>query len=335
MGKRRTRMTENLLNLKRAIEQARRIALLLHVSPDGDTCGTSLALRRAFLLLDKEVAVFCDDPVPHNCRNLCDAGQVTTASGHADTVFDLAICVDVADQARMGDCVQIFRHAKQTAQIDHHGTNPFYAQINLVRSPLSATAVLAVELIDVLGVPLDTTLAECLYTAVASDTGNFKHQNTDVPAMLLAARCLEMGVDTEAIARSLFFIRPYAQLLLLGKAIQSMRLFENGKIAIMCLSADDFHASGAIPEHTEGIVNFAIDTEGVVMACLLSEQECAVKCSLRSLAPYDISGVASGFGGGGHSQAAGCSLAMPLANASRLLTLALIEEWRRGQSMGL
>ena len=315
-------------NLCKAIDGAQRIALIMHVSPDGDTCGTAFALRRALTILGKDVSIFCDDPVPENCQNLEGAECVQKPSIAVEMLFDLAIAVDVGDWERMGECAFVFHAAKETAQIDHHGTNTEYAGINYVDSPLSATAVLAAHLINAFSIPFDPIIAECLYVAVASDTGNFRYHNTDTHALRLAARCLEQGVDPQAVASRLFDIKPYAQMLLIAKAIESMRLLEAGAIAIMQLTKEDFLQTGALPEHTEGIVNFARNTQGVLMACLLVEQEEQVRCNLRSLFPFDVSIVATRFGGGGHAQAAGCTLQnVPLSEARRMITEALLEEW--------
>lgn len=318
--------------LRKAVEEARNIALILHVSPDGDACGSSFALLHAFSGLGKDVSIFCDDPVPENCQNLPGADCVQKYGFAAKKAFDLAVAVDVGDVERMGECAVIFHEAKETAQIDHHGTNSGYAGINCVVSPLSATAVLAAQLIEALSVPFDLVIAECLYVAVASDTGNFKYHNTDAQALRLAARCLELGVDPQEAASRLFDTKPYPQMLLTAKAIESMRLLEAGAIALMQLTQEDFQKTGALPEHTEGIVNFARNTKGVRMSCLLIEQEQKVRCNLRSLFPYDISTIAKRFGGGGHAQAAGCTLDAPLAFARQLLTEAMLEEWRRNRS---
>lgn len=321
-------------NLRKAIELARRIVLVMHVSPDGDTCGTSLALRRAFLMIGKEVTVICDDAIPKSCQCLPDADFIINPCAVKDEVFDLAIAVDVSDMERMGSCASIFNVAKTKAQVDHHGTNPGFADINFITSPISATAVLGAELIDALSISFDPLIAECLYVAVASDTGNFKFQNTDAQGMRLAARCLDLGVNAQAIATRLFDNKPYPQMLLIAKAIESMQFFASGNIAMMQLTKKDFQDSGSLPEHSEGIVNFARDTEGVRMACLLSEQDHRIRCSLRSASPFDISKVAMRFDGGGHTQAAGCSLKLPLSEASHMIREALLNEWGRSQSTG-
>lgn len=322
-------MNRMLSDLKSTIEASKRIALMMHISPDGDTCGSALALCRGFLLIGKQVTVFCDDAIPAVMMPLCGADSIMKPEEASVEPFDLAIAVDVADRARMGRGITIFDAARHNAQIDHHGTNPAYASINIIRSPLSATGVLVAQVLDALGIALDAQIAECLYTAVATDTGSFRQQNTDADALRLAARCCETGFVWQDTARRLFSLRPLCQNKLLGLALSSMALYADGKIAVMTLTREDFRSVGALPEHTEGIINYALNTEGVSMACMVAERSDCVRCSLRALPPRNVARVAEALGGGGHALAAGCTLPLPIEAARETLLAALREELSR------
>ncbi|MDR0897956.1 MAG: bifunctional oligoribonuclease/PAP phosphatase NrnA [Oscillospiraceae bacterium] len=303
-------MNKALHELTDCIRAAGRIALLMHISPDGDTIGSALALYRAFLSMGKAAVVFCDDAVPRIYALLPGADQVLPPEA-ADGAFDLALAVDVADRARMGRSIALFDLAARTAQIDHHGTNPLYAGVNLVVEPLSSVGVLALQVIDALGVPLDESMAECLYVAAATDTGSFKQPNTDAPALRLAARCVEAGFNPAETMRRLYDLRPFAKVKLMGRAFDSLTLRAGGRAALLCVTLSDFAACGALPELTEGIINYALNIEGVIVACLLTERPGQVKCSFRSLeAPesVDVAALAHAFGGGGHVRAAGCTI---------------------------
>lgn len=320
---------QTLADLIAQIQTAQRIAIILHVSPDGDACGSAFALRLALLGCKKEVYMVCDHKVPQIYEDLEGADAVREPSALADTRFDLAIAVDVADCARMGESVAVFNAAEHTAQIDHHATNPGYAQVNYVQTPLSATGVLILDVIDALRVPLDSAIAKCLFVAVATDTGNFKQQNTDAASLRLAARCLEAGADPSQITRRVFDLRPLAQTKLLARALNSLQVFADGRVVMMALKKTDFRETGAKAEHTEGIVNFGINTQGAQIACLLSEAGEHVKGSLRALPPHDVSRVATHFGGGGHLLAAGCTMASPIEAAWDRMLAALEEEVER------
>lgn len=318
-----------LANLIDRIDAAQRIALILHVSPDGDTCGSALALRRALLFRDKDVTCACDNAVPHIYRGLDGADAVVAPGTLKGQRFDLSIAIDVADRDRMGESLAVFDAGDRTAQIDHHHTNPGYAEANYIRSPLSATGVLTMEVIDALGVPLDLAIAENIFVAVATDTGNFKQENTDGEALRIAARCVDAGVNPAKITRRVFDLRPPAQIGLMARAFASLTTYEDGRLAIMRLTAEDFSEVGALPEHTEGIVNFAINTEGVEIACLMSRPAEKVRCSLRCLPPHDVSIIACALGGGGHAAAAGCTMEPPLEDAQERMLVEMKKELYR------
>jgi len=314
-----------------ALRGAAKILLVMHVSPDGDTCGSALALRRSLVYLGKNVTVACDQPVPRICGGLDGASEVKHAAEIENESFDLAVAVDVASPDRMGKLWEIFSRVPQTAQVDHHGTNPRYCGVNLISSPLSATGVLILQVMDALNVPLDEKTACCLYAAVSTDTGNFKQANTDEAALLLAARCVKTGMDCAALCRRLFDLRPLAQTQLIGKAISSLKMLCGGRIALMVLRHEDFVECGAADEHTEGIVNFATNIEGAQMACLLSMPRDKVRCSMRAQEPFSVARVAGRFAGGGHALAAGCTLGEDMDKAIEQISAALTEEMENAQ----
>lgn len=319
-------MNEQWLPLCERISAAQSVLLICHIFPDGDTCGSALALRRAFLSLGKRVSVCCEQAVPSVYALLDGADGVTTPAALAGQTFDLALCVDVSDAGRMGQCAALFDAARATAQIDHHGTNPGYAGVNVIRSPLSATGVLAAELIERLGVALDMRMAECLYVAAATDTGSFKQANTDPEALMLGARCVACGFDLAALSRRVFDLRPLCQLKLFGAALDSQDVCHAGMLTTLTVSRADFDRCGASDEHTEGLVEMAFNTEGVRMAALLTEKAGNVKVSMRCVAPYNVAEVAKRFGGGGHALAAGCTLKeKTLAQAREAVRLACEE----------
>ena len=225
-------MNETWLPLCSSIHDAQSILLISHIFPDGDTCGSALALRRALLSLGKDVACCCEHSVPDIYTMLDGADTIVHPDALAGRAFDLAISIDVADEGRMGSgCAALFVAARRTAQIDHHGTNPCYADTNVIRSPLSATGVLVTELLDALEVPFDRKIAECLYVAVATDTGNFKQANADAAAFSVAARCIGCGFDIAAISRRVFDLKPVCQVKLFGAALSSLQTSHGGEMA--------------------------------------------------------------------------------------------------------
>ncbi|MBQ8535799.1 MAG: DHH family phosphoesterase [Clostridia bacterium] len=310
-----------------ALKGAGSIALMAHVSPDGDTLGSVLALRLALKKLGKEVAVFCQHPVPQMLMFMEGAEEVLPPDRLAEKVFDLAVAVDVADIGRMGDCRAVFERAQANAQIDHHDTNPGYAQVNLVDSQACATGEIVYELIGKMGLDVDKEMAICLYTALSTDTGNFSFDNTTAKAFTIMSKLMACGLPLNRLNRILFRLRSREQAKLLARALSSLAFYEDDQISGMRLSLKDFEECEALPEHAEAIVNFAMDIIGVQMAFFCRETKSGgIKVSLRALPPSNVARVAARFGGGGHALAAGCTLHTTLDEAARLLVDAMKEE---------
>lgn len=306
----------DLSALAGAIRKAQEVVICAHVSPDGDTLGSSLALRLGLLQLGKQVAVICQDEPPALMSFLPGADAIQRPETLTQQHPELMICADVSDQRRLGSCIRIFERARCTAQVDHHGTNPLYAEVNYVAPAASATGVLVWELLRKLNVTLDPDIGRCLYTAVSTDTGNFAFSNTTAEAFQMMSELMQLPLSLCDMNRVLFRERTKPQLLLLSRALSSLRFAAQDQIAYMSLSRKDFLDCGALPEHAEAVVNFALDVRGVKLAFLARETEMGeVKLSMRALAPCRVDGIAAALGGGGHALAAGCTLSMPLEQA--------------------
>jgi phosphoesterase RecJ-like protein len=293
----------------RAIQAAGTVAMCAHVSPDGDTIGSTLALKLGLEQLGKRVTVFCQDKVPDNLRFLPGASGFLTPDEALGKHYDLLLAVDVSDERRLGSCIRLKDQCAHTAQIDHHGTNPCSMEQNDIDANASATALLARELLRVLGVKLTREIGMCLYTGISTDTGNFSFGNTTAEAFDVMSELMALQLPLSDMNRMLFRERSRAQLELISRALQSLRFYQHDQIAAMYLTLDDFAKCGALPEHADTIVNFGIDVAGVKMALLARETEMSgVKMSLRALAPCTVDDIAASFGGGGHAQAAGCTI---------------------------
>ncbi len=313
-------MTRSHKPLLEALQASHSVCLLCHVNPDGDTIGSALALRLALMAAGRRVEVFCQDKVPDVFLPLPGADSVRgfDSLGEGER-FDLLLPVDVSEAhraGRIGDALAfdtLSAHCKGTAQVDHHGTNPGYCAVNDVDGTAPAAGLLVKELIAQLGVPLDAELAACLYAAIATDTGNYSHGNTNAECFRATADLLEAGLDLPTWNRRLFQECAFAQQLLLGEALSSLRLRANGQLAVMTLSRNDFARAGALKEHADTVVNQGLRIRGARMALLAREDETGIKMSLRAIAPDRVDTVAARFGGGGHAQASGCTLQGELA----------------------
>lgn len=292
----------------RLIREARTVAVCSHINPDGDTLGCAAAMRLALLRLGKEVSLFCDGKVPDQLSFLPGIGEMRMPTAE-DGPFDLMLSVDVSDPKRLGACECLIEKSTHTAQIDHHPTNPLFMEMNDVDGDAPAACIMIREYLKILGVEPDADMAVCLYTGISTDTGNFAFSCTNAACFRVMGELMELNLPLAKLNRILFREKAMPQVLLLGRALSSLRYYENGRIAVMILIQKDFLDCKALSEHADTLVNFGLDTVGTRMALLARETEDgAVKMSLRAKEPDCVNDIARSFGGGGHAQAAGITM---------------------------
>jgi len=301
-------MRRNPEAIAERIREARTIAVVSHVNPDGDTIGSATAMRLILLALDKEVTLFCDGKVPDQLSFLPGHDLFRVPDG-SEGPFDLMLAVDVSDIKRLGSCTGLMGKSVHTAQIDHHPTNPLYVEVNSVDGEAPANCILIRELMKTLGVPLTRDIAICLYTGISTDTGNFAFGSTNAEAFRIMSELMDHDLPLAKLNRILFRVKSREQIKLLGKALESLTFRGDGKIAVMKLTQDDFDACGALSEHADTIVNYGLDTRNTEMALLGREAENGqIKFSLRAREPFRVDDIAGQFGGGGHPQASGITM---------------------------
>ena len=305
------------------LRQAGEAVLFCHVGPDGDTLGSARALELLLNALGWRTSMVVDGEVPARLRFL--PGLVL----HRPEEWGMpenavAIAVDVSSPDRLGKAEALYNAADRRWVIDHHGTNPHFGQINWVEGDVPATGILINRLYRALEVPLSREAAICLYTALSTDTGNFVYDSVNGECFEMMAGLMEAGLPLAEISRVLFREKREDFVRLLGVTLPSLRVTEGGCIAGLCTSLEHFRRNGLNPAETEGVVDYAIDIQGVRMAYYLHEQEeNVVKGSFRALPPYRVDQAARRFGGGGHPQAAGFTLRMPIAQAVKETEAAL------------
>ena len=303
-------MSRDPEGVARLIREAETIAVCSHISPDGDTLGCAAAMRIALERMGKKVSLFCDGVVPDQLSFLPGIDLMREPTGEEEG-FDLMLAVDVSDEKRLGSCVKLMEKCRHTAQIDHHPTNPLFMEVNSVDGKAPATCVMIREQLETLGVEPDRDIAICLYTGISTDTGNFAFDATNAACFEIMSELMGKGLPLAELNRILFRDRAKAQVLLIGKALGSLRYHQDGQIAVMKLTRQDFLYCDAKSEHADTIVNFGLDTVGTRMAMLARESlngDGSIKISLRAKEPDVISDVAQSFGGGGHPQASGITM---------------------------
>ena len=310
-----TRKPRPLDGVMNSIRLSKSIAIVCHISPDGDTIGSALALRLGLLELGKEVTLYCQDKIPDVLRFMPGAEEFRLPE-EAEEEVDLLLCVDVSDEKRMGRCKALKRMARHTALIDHHATNTRFCEVCMVDGTAPANCLIINELLWRMDCTMTVDVALCLAVGLSTDTGNLTYKSTTPEAYRVMGDLLETGAPIADAYRHIYRSRPPRQVALLAKALESLTFYHEGKITSMRLTQKDFEECGALPEDTDIIVNYGLDVQGVCLCIFAREQaDGSTKMSLRSLEPYDITDVAQEFGGGGHAQAAGATVYLPLDEA--------------------
>lgn len=289
--------------------QADRILILTHQYPDGDTLGSGFALCRSLQSIGKTVRVMCADEIPEKYSYMMD--------GLSMPVFepDFICAVDVADKKLLGSLPPSYTDNVELC-IDHHGSNTDFARHLLLDADCSATAMLIVDVIEKMGIPLDTPSAECLYTGLATDTGCFRYANTSPKAHRLAADLMDRGIRYDMINRTMFDMKSRARVELERMSLDTMRFFFGGRCAVMTITNDMIDKSGAQENDMEGLAPLPRQIEGVWVGITLRQKaDGNFKVSVRTGSHADASSICAVLGGGGHLRAAGCTLEEPLEQA--------------------
>ena len=322
-------MKRNPEAIARCIREAQTVAVVSHISPDGDTLGSAAAMRLILEAMGKETTLFCDGDIPDQLSFLPGAELFRKPDG-SEGPFDLLLAVDVSDEKRMGACAPLKQKCRRTAQIDHHPTNPLYMEENSVDGKAPANCILIREQMKALGVPMTKEIAVCLYTGISTDTGNFAFSGTNRECFEIMSELMDSGLPLPDLNRILFREKSREQTRLLGKAIGSLQFRGNGKIAVMKLTKRDFVDCGAGSQHADTLVDYGLYTTGTGMAVLAREADDGqIKVSLRSRQTV-VNDVAQLFGGGGHPLAAGVTMEGTLEDCTEQVVREMEKKAARG-----
>jgi len=308
------------------LNNADSVLLLGHVAPDGDALGSVLALGDYLISKGKKVRMAVDGVVPENLLFLPRVKELLLSCELEYIQGELAVAVDTADEGRLGCYKDIFLRAEKKLVIDHHGTNPGFGNINWVDGKSPAAAVLVWRLLNALGAEITRDQALCLYTALSTDTGNFIYESVNGECFRMMGQLMEAGLELAQYSRILFRQKREGFVRLLAETLPTLQLVDEGRIASLSTSQASFNKIGVPDNETDGVVDYAIDLKGVGMAFYAHEKANGdIKFSLRSLPPYRVDRLAVSFGGGGHAQAAGCTMHCPLTEAVDLMQAAMIK----------
>ncbi|HPF53198.1 MAG TPA: bifunctional oligoribonuclease/PAP phosphatase NrnA [Clostridia bacterium] len=308
------------------IEKNDGFLLVSHISPDGDTMGSALALYAALKKLGKSAQLVCVDPVPQYLSFMHNSSEFRLPA--LAQPFNAVIFIDCADESRTG-MPELFANRKPSLSIDHHRTNPMFADVNLVERR-AATGELMYKVIRRIGAEIDRDMAECLFTAIATDSGNFAYAATEPDTFRISGDLLECGFDLPELNRRLFRTKRLSRVRVLGIVMSGMQIMCDGLFAMATLSNEQMDSVNASGVDCEGVIDMMRDVEGVETACLIrDDKDGELRVSMRSKHDFDVAKVMQMFDGGGHMRASGCVLKMKLEEAKSMLEEVIISEMKK------
>ncbi|HMJ89870.1 MAG TPA: bifunctional oligoribonuclease/PAP phosphatase NrnA [Candidatus Acidoferrum sp.] len=291
-----------------------------HVRPDGDCIGSQLGLALALKNEGKKVCCWNEDAVPQKLRFL--DGEKLFEKPHAGETFDCVIATDCASFERLGIVAKHIGDRKLFINIDHHASNTRYADINWVEGREPSCGELIYKLLRGANWPVTKSIADCLFTAVSTDTGSFQYPNTRPMTYHVAGDLVKRGANLAKICDEVYQSYSLSRVRLLKHVYNNFRLSHNNQIAYFWLKKKDFARTGAETADSEGLIDHIRDIEPVVIACALEEIEPGMtRISLRSKnGKVNVNEIAAQFGGGGHKAAAGARISgPPLATQRRVM----------------
>ena len=300
-----------LNELWKELSTADKVVLFPHVNPDGDATGSCVALCLALREQGVDCTV-CSGKTPDyidflNTEFFTDDKQTGNP--------DICVAVDCSEDHRMDSRAAAFHKGNRKYCIDHHENDTGFGDRYYIDKDASATCTIIYGMLKEAGVKLSKDVANAIYTGISTDTGNFKHSNTDPKSHRIAADLLEQGVDHVQIMTALYQNRSMKKVICESRAIDKAMIFAEGKGIISYLSSAEMLEMDARKEDADEIIDKLRDIAGVEMAAYLEEREDGVKISMRAKTDSNVADICKSFGGGGHIKAAGATVKMSMEDA--------------------
>ncbi len=292
------------------LAHAARVVVSSHERPDGDAIGSGLALVLALRAMGKDARMAVCDAPPGNLQPF-PAVDSLWITRHVDEQFDAAVIMECGDLARTG-VTGLDR--SPVLNIDHHPGNTRYGAVNWVDESAAACGELVYALLIALGAPITADVATHLYLAILTDTGSFHFSHLSPRTFDIAARCVEAGARPEWIARTHYDSHRMARVRLFGSVLSSMVVDASGQIAALTITPAMAADADGTYDDTEGLINFPLSVKAVRAVAFFKQAETPGRwrLSLRSKGAVDVGRIAAAHGGGGHRNAAACSLTGPI-----------------------
>lgn len=291
------------------IRERQSFVITSHLRPDGDALGSSLGLMHLLEAMGKHVVVNFTEPLPATFHFLPGADRIVQdfPSVRPDAIFfmecdsHLRSSLSTQGLATWQDTFSI--------NIDHHQTGQEFASFNWIDPEAASVGSMVYDIALAAGMTISKPMADCLYSAVLTDTGSFNYPSTNAATFAMAEHLVQVGTVPNLIARSIYFCNPLSKVQLLGLALSKLRI--EGNVCWSSVTIDEMDSIGATVEDCEGIANYLVGIVDIEAAVFLRELPSREHCrlSIRGRGNFDVAQVAVHFGGGGHFSASGCCVA--------------------------
>jgi bifunctional oligoribonuclease and PAP phosphatase NrnA len=300
------------------IEKCNRFVILVHRYPEGDAIGSQLALGSMLSKNnEKKVDLLNYDPLPWQYKFLPGSDLIKIVN-HFDQDYDVGIILDSSDFERTNYSPEDRSKIKNLINIDHHLSNNYFGDINIIDPQASSTGEMVYNLCENMNFELDQNTALNIYTAIVTDTGSFRYSNTTSETLMIASRLVSIGIDVAWANENLFEIGTLGKIKLWGEALSNLELVSENLISVLVVTEKMVKQSNAEFSDTENLINNGLSIIGVEVSLLFKELSLnQYKVSFRSKGKINVAKVAETFGGGGHFRASGCKIDGALEQVKR------------------
>jgi phosphoesterase RecJ-like protein len=311
--------------ITRILEDSRVILVASHVDPDGDSLGTQLAFAGFLRNNGKQVFLVREDVIPEKYQFLPEINSITHIHDMSENFrVDAAVILECPHISRAGSIINKINGDCKIINIDHHQDNDGFGEVVWVNKEASSVGELVFEYFESVGYKIDRVVATQLYTAILTDTGRFRYNSTSPRTMEIAGKLIEAGANPRAICDMIYYNLPQSTIKMIGHALDRAEFLRNGRICVLAVEKEILSKNEARLSDTEGLAEYSLFGKGVEVGVLLKEGDDGVtRISLRSRGKVNVAKLAAQFGGGGHINAAGCSIDKSLPDAKNEILKAL------------
>jgi phosphoesterase RecJ-like protein len=288
-----------------------KLIITAHETPDGDAIGSECAMYRALQKMGKTVRIFNADPTPRKFGFLDSEGVIKILESDQqlpDGIGGYALLMlDTNDIHNIGQIsTLVLPRVKEYYIIDHHENDEDILSGNYIQKSASSTSEILYQLFREMGIEIDFTIAQALYTAIVYDTGSFIYPKTTATTFEIARDLVSRGVEPNKVYTQIYESNSISALILQSRVLSTLELLFNSHVAVLTMRKQMIIESGAIYEEADQLINIPLKSEEIRVSVFFKENtEGLVRCSLRSKGNINVAEIAQSFGGGGHRTAAG------------------------------